>query len=86
VILAAGHLDADTKTRDLHLSAAKNLLGRIGKQIAEESIQMHGGIGMTDEYRLGHFAKKIVMADHRYGDVDFHLERFISLSAAGNPL
>ncbi len=80
VILAAGHLDADAHSRDLHASAAKNLLGRIGKLIAEESIQMHGGIGMTDEYRLGHFAKRIIMADHRYGDVDFHLERFIALS------
>ena len=81
VILAAGNLDADTDTRDLHLSAAKNLLGRAGKLIAEETIQLHGGIGMTDEYRLGHFAKKIIMADHRFGDVDYHLERFIALSA-----
>lgn len=81
VILAAGHLDADTHARDLHISAAKNLLGRIGKLIAEETIQLHGGIGMTAEYRLGHFAKRIVMADHRYGDTDYHLERFIALSS-----
>ena len=80
VILAAGYLDAETDMRDLHLSAAKNLLGRAGKLIAEETIQLHGGIGMTDEYRLGHFAKKIIMADHRFGDVDYHLERFIALS------
>lgn len=79
VILAAGHLDSEAHARDLHISAAKNLLGRIGKLIAEETIQLHGGIGMTDEYQLGHFAKRIIMADHRYGDTDYHLERFIAL-------
>ncbi|MFK8081669.1 MAG: acyl-CoA dehydrogenase family protein [Granulosicoccus sp.] len=80
VLLAAGHLHSDQHSRDLNISAAKNLLGRIGKLIAEESIQLHGGIGMTNEYQLGHFAKKIIMADHRYGDVDHHLERFVALS------
>ena len=80
VMMAAGHLGADKSLRDLNISAAKNLLGRVGQLVAEESIQLHGGIGMTDEYRLGHFAKRIVMADHRFGDVDYHLERFITSS------
>lgn len=79
VILAAGHLDADPVTRDLHGSAAKNLVGRVGQLIAEESIQLHGGIGMTDEYQLGKYARRIIMADHRFGDIDYHLERFIEL-------
>ena len=50
--------------------------------MAEEAIQMHGGIAMTQEYELAHIAKRIVMADHRFGDTDYHLERFIALTAA----
>ena len=80
VINAAGHLQGEQ--RDWHVSAAKNLVGRSGRVIAEESIQMHGGIAMTQEYELAHIAKRIVMADHRFGDADYHLERFIALSAA----
>ena len=82
LINAAGHLDEDRATRERHISAAKSLFGRIGRLIAEESIQMHGGIAMTQEYELAHIAKRIVMADHRFGDEDWHLERFITLSAA----
>ena len=80
VINAAGNLYAHD--RDLHLSATKNLIGRAGRLVAEESIQMHGGIAMTQEYELAHIAKRIIMADHRFGDTDYHLERFIALSAA----
>jgi hypothetical protein len=43
---------------------------------------MHGGIAMTQEYELAHIAKRITMADHRFGDTDYHLERFIELGAA----
>ena len=62
------------------MSAAKNLIGRVGTLVAEECIQMHGGIGMTDEYALSHFARRLVMIDHQFGDVDHHLERFIRFS------
>lgn len=82
VINAAGHLDADRQERERQVSAAKTLMGRVGRLIAEESIQMHGGIAMTQEYELAHIAKRIVMSDHRFGDEDWHLERFIELSAA----
>ncbi len=82
VILAAGHLEDDRGARERHVSAAKNLIGRIGRLVGEESIQLHGGIAMTQEYELAHIAKRIVMADHRFGDVDHHLERFIALAAA----
>lgn len=82
VINAAGHLDADRKTREIHISAAKNLMGRAGRLVAEDSIQMHGGIAMTQEYELAHIAKRIVMADHRFGDTDHHLERYIALAVA----
>ena len=55
-------------------------MGRVGRTIAEESIQLHGGIGMTEEYKLGAYAKRIIMADHQFGDTDHHLERYIALS------
>ncbi len=82
VINAAGNLGEAARTRDMALSAGKNLVGRAGRLVAEECIQMHGGIAMTQEYELAHIAKRIVMADHRFGDTDYHLERFIALSAA----
>lgn len=82
VIFAAGHLQDDARTRDRHIAAARHLIGRVGRLVAEESIQMHGGIAMTQEYELAHIAKRIVMTDHRFGDTDYHLERFIDLSAA----
>lgn len=81
VILAAGHLSSERVARERHASAAKALVGRVGRLVAEEAIQMHGGIGMTREYGLAHLAKRIVLSDHRLGDADHHLERFIALSA-----
>ena len=80
VINAAGQLG--TAEEDLTISATKNLIGRVGRLVAEEAIQLHGGIAMTQEYELAHIAKRIVMGDHRFGDTDYHLERFIALSAA----
>ncbi|MGH1414974.1 MAG: acyl-CoA dehydrogenase family protein [Pelagimonas sp.] len=82
VILAAEHLEDDAPLRNRHICAAKNLIGRSGRLVAEECIQLHGGIGMTEEYALGRYAKRITMADHRFGDTDHHLERFIALGAA----
>lgn len=82
VILAAGNLESERTVREMNISGTKNLIGRAGRLVAEESIQMHGGIAMTQEYELAHIAKRIVMADHRFGDVDHHLERFIDLAAA----
>lgn len=82
VILAAGKLDAPRAERERCLSAAKNLIGRVGRLVAEEAIQIHGGMGMTWEYPVGHFAKRLVMIDHLFGDVDFHLDRFASLPEA----
>ena len=81
-INAAGHLSDAPAQRDRHIAAARNLIGRVGRLVAEESIQMHGGIAMTQEYELAHIAKRIVMTDHRFGDTDYHLERFIALGAA----
>ncbi|WP_431275136.1 acyl-CoA dehydrogenase family protein [Variovorax ureilyticus] len=82
VINAAAAMDADRVTRERALSAAKFSIGRIGTLVAQESIQMHGGIGMTWELPLAHFAKRLVMIDHQLGDEDHHLQRYIALSRA----
>lgn len=79
VINAAAALDADRLTRERALSAAKFSIGRIGTLVAEESIQLHGGIGMTWELPLSHYAKRLVMIDHQLGDEDHHLQRYIAL-------
>jgi alkylation response protein AidB-like acyl-CoA dehydrogenase len=82
VINAAAALDADRLTRERALSAAKYSIGRIGTLVAEECIQLHGGIGMTWELPMAHFAKRLVMIDHQLGDEDHHLERYIALGRA----
>lgn len=83
VINAAGHMASAPAERDWNMSALKNLIGRSGRKIAEESIQMHGGIAMTWEYAVGHFAKRIIMIDHLFGDEDHHLQRIVSGGPAG---
>jgi len=80
VINAAAALDADRITRERAVSAAKYTVGRIGALVAEESIQLHGAIGMTWELPLSHFAKRLVMIDHQFGDMDYHLDRYIALN------
>ncbi|WP_158818420.1 acyl-CoA dehydrogenase family protein [Methylocapsa sp. S129] len=57
------------------ISAAKVQIGRSARFIGQQSIQLHGGIGMTMEYKLGHLFKRLTMIDILFGDADYHLER-----------
>ena len=83
VINAASALDGDDRiARERALSAAKYSVGKIGTLVAEESIQLHGGIGVTWELPMPHYAKRLVMIDHVLGDEDHHLQRFIALGQA----
>jgi len=83
VINAAAALDGrDRIARERALSAAKVSIGRIGTLVAEEAIQLHGGIGMTWELPLSHYAKRLVLIDAQLGDEDHHLQRFIALGQA----
>ena len=82
VINLAGHLDGPADHREVHVSAAKNLIGQTAKLVTEDSLQMHGAIGMTMEYDLGHLVRRLVMVDHRFGDTLHHLERFIARAVA----
>ncbi|WP_213954870.1 MULTISPECIES: acyl-CoA dehydrogenase family protein [unclassified Variovorax] len=80
VINAAAAIDGGERIgREKALSAAKYSIGRIGTRVAEECIQLHGGIGMTWELPLSHYAKRLVMIDHQLGDEDHHLARYIAL-------
>lgn len=76
VILAADSFGTELAMH--HASMAKNLVGRAGKLIAEEAIQMHGGMGMTWDMALSHYAKRLIMIDHQLGDTDVHLARVMS--------
>lgn len=75
VILAADAMG--TAQQSTRVSQCKHLVGKIAHQVAEEVIQMHGGIAMTWEYPASHYAKRLVMIDHQMGDTDWHLERLI---------
>ena len=81
VMLASSYLEENRTEREKHISAVKNLIGRVGKLVAEETIQMHGGIAMCWEYDIAHYAKRLVMIDHILGDVDHHAERFSLFSS-----
>ncbi|TSE26898.1 putative acyl-CoA dehydrogenase fadE25 [Tepidimonas sediminis] len=83
VINAAAALEEpDVRVRGRALAAAKVTVGRHGTHLAEEAIQLHGGIGMTWELPLAHYAKRLVLIDHELGDEDHHLARYIALSRA----
>lgn len=75
-ILAAAKLGTDGAPR--FVSMAKNLIGRAGRKMAEESVQMTGGIGVTWDYPGAHLAKRLVMIDHQLGDTDWHLQRVMA--------
>jgi alkylation response protein AidB-like acyl-CoA dehydrogenase len=78
-IVIAASAAMGTPEQSRKASQAKHLVGRIARQVAEEAIQMHGGIGMTWEYPVSHYAKRLVMIDHQFGDTDHHLERLIAV-------
>jgi pimeloyl-CoA dehydrogenase small subunit len=67
----AGEENAAERRRAI--AAAKVQIGRSGKHIGQEAIQLHGGIGMTMEYKVGHYFKRMTMIDMLFGDADAHL-------------
>jgi hypothetical protein len=82
VINAASALEGPRIARERALSAAKYTVGRVGTHLSREAVQLHGGIGMTWELPLSHYAKRLVMIDHQLGDEDHHLARYIALGRA----
>jgi hypothetical protein len=63
-----------TAQRTVH--ALKHLIGRSGIFIGESAVQLHGGMGMTEELRVGHYFKRLLVIDTQFGNADHHLQRF----------
>lgn len=75
--VAAQALDeADPARRRRMLSAAKVTVARAGRFVGQQAVQLHGGMGMTDELSVGDYFKRLTMLDQLLGDSDYHLQRF----------
>ena len=59
--------------------ALKHLIGKSGIFVGESAVQLHGGMGVTEELRIGHFFKRLLVIDSQFGNSDFHLDKFTSL-------
>jgi pimeloyl-CoA dehydrogenase small subunit len=70
----------DAKERAISVAAAKVQVGKSLKFVGQQSIQLHGGIGMTMEAKIGHYFKRLTMIENSFGDTDYHLRR---VSAGG---
>ncbi len=75
------HLDAEPALRSPIISAAKLVTTNAGKIVGGQGMQLHGGIGMTNEYAVGHYYKYLLAFEKIYGDADWHLERFAEYAA-----
>ena len=80
--MATLKLDEDDVTRKKAASAAKVRIGQAGRFVGQNAIQIHGGMGMTDELAIGHYFKRLTIIDSEFGNVDHHLKRYTDLSAA----
>jgi alkylation response protein AidB-like acyl-CoA dehydrogenase len=81
--LAAMHCtNQDKPARQRTLSAAKVTVGQACRFIAQNALQLHGGMGMTDELMLSHWFKRLTAIEMSFGDTDSHLARFARLSRA----
>ncbi len=63
-------------------AALKVKLAEAGRHVSHEAVQLHGGMGMTDELIIGHLLKRLLLLAKLYGDEDYYLERYIKLQAA----
>lgn len=72
------HLDGSTPARRAAVSAAKVVAANAGRIVGGQGIQLHGGIGLTEEYAMGHYYKKLVAFEKTYGDTEWHLRRYIA--------
>ncbi len=81
--LAAMHcMDEDPATRQRALSAAKVTIGQACRFIAQNAVQLHGAMGMTDELIVSHWFKRLTTIEMTFGDTDYHLQRFAALSSS----
>jgi len=69
---------ADLRQRRRTLSAAKVTIGQACRFIGQNAVQLHGGMGMSDELKVSHWFKRLAMIELTFGDTDTHLQRFIA--------
>jgi len=66
----------DPKAAQKTIHGLKHLIGKAGIFVGENAVQLHGGMGVTEELRVGHFFKRLLVIDSMFGNSDFHLEKF----------
>ncbi len=72
--------DEDVGERRKALSAAKAVIGQAGRFVGQQAVQLHGGMGMTDELKVSHLFKRLTAAQLMFGDSDAHLQRYAALT------
>ena len=81
VYLAILHLDDDDDvTRAKAVSAAKATVGRAARFVGQQAVQLHGGMGMTEELAIGHYFKRLTALQFEFGSTDFHIDRYAALT------
>ena len=76
VLLAILKLDEDETTRARAVSAAKATVGRAAQFIGQQAVQLHGGMGMTEELAIGHYFKRLTALQFEFGSTDHHISRY----------
>jgi len=74
--MVALKLDENDVERRKAASGAKVQIGKAGRYVGQQAVQLHGGMGMTDELNVGHYFKRLTMIDTQFGNVDHHLSRY----------
>jgi alkylation response protein AidB-like acyl-CoA dehydrogenase len=69
--------ETDSRARKRGISGAKVQIARSGRFVGQNAIQLHGAIGMTDEYKIGHYFKRMTTLERLFGDADYHLARYV---------
>jgi alkylation response protein AidB-like acyl-CoA dehydrogenase len=72
--------DQNVGERRRALSAAKAVVGQSCRFVAQQAVQLHGGMGMTDELIVSHWFKRLTAAELMFGDSDTHLQRYAALT------
>jgi alkylation response protein AidB-like acyl-CoA dehydrogenase len=80
VFLAVLNLDADPATRARAVSAAKATIGRAARFVGQQAVQLHGGMGMTEELAIGHYFKRLTAIQYEFGSTDYHVARYAKLT------
>ena len=79
---AAIVLDQGSAEAPAACAALKVKVAEAGRLVAQQAVQLHGGIGMTDELSVGHHHKRLMVLGKLYGDESYYLNRFAALDAA----